>query len=1127
MLTYRNDGKALTGVIDSKYRRGSYQSTTPDEKLGGEYSNDRNNYFTIGNSNTNGLFDADKVVEGFKVLQLVDNWINVHSTGTRVGRFLFIPVGKKIEIEDLEYQKFDNSVQALFDKQIFYQTRMSDKKLNSKHFISNIELSDDIEELFDFFNKNSKTKKKNQEDDSFQKDYKILIIPTLIDAIYFLRSSYITILSIDHEVKFKFSDWISPLKFLAQLNETSFPTVAKYVTAYPLAKYLDNDLPKVPVEMEGKNPLLFSGMLRSWLKKYLCKQTSSKGNKVALTLWNSYLQSIKRACKPLSQAFIKSAYIKHSKAMANKRDYTSSFMYKFQKESEKFCSTFEHNKPKIHQPSTSASYESGMADGGAYSWIISNTFPDTTILQPLEKVFRLPDGTIQRIKTFGNFSDDYEIIREKIKQDSQYRHLYVTEEELKKTADKLPVREFIEVEHVNSLFYNLEIDEFDGKTIRRVLLENTSDNLIDLNFGERYKLKNRTHHPDFYWDSSKALVMTYAISEPLKIRMITKGESFKYFFAKDFQKQMWNHMTKFPQLNLTNREITNLDLESMMNRLKTVEGRIGMGFGFNKMVSGDYSAATDNLKSCYTMSAFECFLEKYGSWRSKNTMKDLKDDAFDKDILRSVLYNSTVEYPKWTGIDPVVQKNGQLMGSPLSFPILCMVNLIAYKMAMEEYLFEKTDVPYKLSFYELPVLVNGDDILFPSNDELYIIWKRCIEEVGFELSLGKNYIHKNVCVINSQLYLYNWETNKFELIQYVNNGLLVGQSKLSIRRADEVLPLSEWYNRVMVGTRPDNRRFFHNRFLYYHKERVSRATNHGEFSLFIDPLLGGCGFKKYDEIENYYTGFQKKLALFLYKKLTTFEGSINDLKKLIFRPLLSDPLMKLDFIEDIRIYKTFLIDKPKELAEELILKEFDLNQRVKTPDFGYLDQSYQGVQETPPLYYKSSSRLLKEFKKFWKQAHINYTPLTDKELEGAYILCYNNNTNLVRDADNNAEFTKKYDSYDVLDVTGEWDRYKNISETAKDFMINQDLDFDELFLREILSSTDKVNKHVFEGYDLITIDRRTDTSSLFYKQKNLDLTYIIDNKLIDKKIKKLKLKSGQQGFAAREAHRSRLGLLDD
>ena len=135
-------------------------------------------------------------------------------------------------------------------------------------------------------------------------------------------------------------------------------------------------------------------------------------------------------------------------------------------------------------------------------------------------------------------------------------------------------------------------------------------------------------------------------------------------------------------------------------------------------MSGDYSAATDNLKIDYTKCAFEAFLDVIGK------------DSDESEILRQVLYEHEVHYgpqmikfneelrkldPSLTSLDPFKQQNGQLMGSVLSFPILNVCNFVAYWISLERYM----GVTYK-DPWKLPVLTNGDDILFRTNERTKI-----------------------------------------------------------------------------------------------------------------------------------------------------------------------------------------------------------------------------------------------------------------------------------------------------------------------------------------------------------------------------------------------------------------------
>jgi hypothetical protein len=53
----------------------------------------------------------------------------------------------------------------------------------------------------------------------------------------------------------------------------------------------------------------------------------------------------------------------------------------------------------------------------------------------------------------------------------------------------------------------------------------------------------------------------------------------------------------------------------------------------------------------------------------------------------------------------------------------------------------------------LPILVNGDDILFQATRRFYRVWSRAIALYGLEKSVGKNYFSPHFFTINSQLFI--------------------------------------------------------------------------------------------------------------------------------------------------------------------------------------------------------------------------------------------------------------------------------------------------------------------------------------------------------------------------------------
>jgi hypothetical protein len=249
--------------------------------------------------------------------------------------------------------------------------------------------------------------------------------------------------------------------------------------------------------------------------------------------------------------------------------------------------------------------------------------------------------------------------------------------------------------------------------------------------------------------------------------------------------------------------------------------------------------------------------------------------------IRSIIYEQSLEYPhryseelrrllagselegsfNSEGDLIVKQQTGQLMGSILSFPHLCACNLVAYWMTLEQYLGRSVELR------DLPVLVNGDDILFKTNDLFYSLWKENITEIGFELSLGKNYVHSNYLMVNSEPY---WKSSVLEKLPYYNIGLLIGKSKLQTNNS--VAPIWDYYNKVMAGS--SNKLRAHNRFLHLNRKKIDAITFDGLYNLFIDPHFGGLGFDLYPEVRPQvkFTLFQRQFGHYLLDKLKAFTG---------------------------------------------------------------------------------------------------------------------------------------------------------------------------------------------------------------------------------------------------------------
>jgi len=353
--------------------------------------------------------------------------------------------------------------------------------------------------------------------------------------------------------------------------------------------------------------------------------------------------------------------------------------------------------------------------------------------------------------------------------------------------------------------------------------------------------------------------------EPLKCRVITKGEAVPYWLAQTFQKHAWKALQRYPCFVLTGQSLDASHLYGVV--LKTEK----LGLPFTKFVSGDYSAATDGLSLDANTKCLSSILASAGA------------DEKETKVCQAVLGAHLVSYPdklvkeaKSQNIDlePFTMKNGQLMGSLLSFPVLCAINVVAYWHALEEYAGREFDL------YELPVLVNGDDICFMSDDEFYLIWQKWIARAGFELSQGKNYISSNYVTINSAAWIWKGGSD-FVRLRHPAVGLLLkhahGPSSIALRKNLQDLPLQGQIELILREANNSERAL--DRVKHYFKDSLAILTGDhngpGKYNLFVPLELGGCGIPLppclRDSPEVYITEFQKLLAgacLDYWKSLT-------------------------------------------------------------------------------------------------------------------------------------------------------------------------------------------------------------------------------------------------------------------
>jgi hypothetical protein len=254
-------------------------------------------------------------------------------------------------------------------------------------------------------------------------------------------------------------------------------------------------------------------------------------------------------------------------------------------------------------------------------------------------------------------------------------------------------------------------------------------------------------------DTSRPIKCTIqAVLEPMKVRVISKGEALPYYTMKSLQKAMHSCMRDMPCFRLIGRPFSPTDLVDLVKKADEDD----------EWFSIDYSAATDGLSWSYSGRIFEYIIQ------------DLPE--FVKDVARKVLGPHSLYYPDHKG-DPHYrgeQRNGQLMGSVLSFPILCLANLGLY-LRVNWIHQRKWTVKERLDH----VLINGDDMLYCAPGHLWQVHTEMGEQVGLRMSVGKAYRHKTYANINSTCVHYpiGGKEQPFQ-IDFLNVGLFYGQHKV-------------------------------------------------------------------------------------------------------------------------------------------------------------------------------------------------------------------------------------------------------------------------------------------------------------------------------------------------------------
>ena len=369
------------------------------------------------------------------------------------------------------------------------------------------------------------------------------------------------------------------------------------------------------------------------------------------------------------------------------------------------------------------------------------------------------------------------------------------------------------------------------------------------------------------------------IPEPLKARIITKGEGFPYYASMPLQKDAWRTLVGKKEFSLIGEPLSEEHLIAIEQGTTNLLVEVGLPqITFDLWVSGDYSAATDGLSLRISQLAMEEYLAARGI-KHGDDLHEIATKVLGAHVISYGREDESIPWKERCQLpENFTMKNGQLMGSPLTFPILCAINYVAYRCALKRYVKDMGGDWRKAMRMEMPVRVNGDDILFTCNTHFYKrYWKPEVAMIGFTLSPGKNYVSEAFLTVNSE----GWnpmKNGRFEKIGYLNTGLVYsgpdGTMRPPLRSAHATMPWTGKFQECLNGAQNPKRTMA--RLLHFYGRDIKAHTLNGTLNLFARVEQGGLGIRRPPGIEPGWTYYQKSLAHHLrHKILTAIEETRN------------------------------------------------------------------------------------------------------------------------------------------------------------------------------------------------------------------------------------------------------------
>jgi len=360
------------------------------------------------------------------------------------------------------------------------------------------------------------------------------------------------------------------------------------------------------------------------------------------------------------------------------------------------------------------------------------------------------------------------------------------------------------------------------------------------------------------------------LPEPLKVRTITAGPSLTYTVLKPVQKWLWRNLKEHECFRLIGEPITSEIVSDCLGKVGDEE----------ELISGDYVASTDNLHSWVS----ECLADEVILMLHKHSSA-LGKELIDKIgiLIKRALTKHLILHPKFLAqyrkdcqdfnmLEAesvpanwfVEQKEGQLMGSIISFPFLCLANAAACRFSMEissGKTIKLNPRTYKYGYIKgsIRALFNGDDCALVGRSvefdgvgkpALFPTWRTVTAFIGLSSSVGKTFRSKDFITMNSEQYSYSnrilsreefdsgAKPFTYNLVKYCNFGLVYGQAKDGVRAkgSNRMGPL----HHDLFDTCPG---FLFERASAIFLRHNRKAINAYDIPKYVPEWLGGLGLK--------------------------------------------------------------------------------------------------------------------------------------------------------------------------------------------------------------------------------------------------------------------------------------------